>query len=156
MGSTADNLATAVQAQADAESLQFIEPVEEYSRMLASIKLAIKQRQHKKSQYLDAISDVESKQNSYAKVVAVPGKESQAAQKEEALKMAQDHAENAKREFEQVSARLLTEFELFKNLKAIDIKDIIASYVSLQVRTRTLLRVFETCAFAVDEERAYC
>lgn len=127
-------MAGSVHNFAEAEVVKLVEPLEEYSRMLQSIKLAMQQRAAKKTAYINFLIDVEAKTNAYRKLQGVPGKESQAEQKEQLVVASQDGADAAKAEFEKVSERLLTEFELFKNQKAFDIKDIMSNFVNLQVK----------------------
>lgn len=133
LGATADNLADAASSHAEQEAIKLLEPLEEYARMLNSIKAAMQQRQDKKTAYMNAMGDVEAKSNAYKKVLGVPGKESQAATKENAVNSAQENANAAKDEFEKVSERLLAEFEMFKNQKALDIKEIVMGFINLQV-----------------------
>mmetsp|Transcript_19608 Transcript_19608/g.33300 ORF Transcript_19608/g.33300 Transcript_19608/m.33300 type:complete len:512 (+) Transcript_19608:61-1596(+) len=133
LGNTAEVLAANSHNFAEMEVVRLVEPLEEYSRMLYSIKGAMQQRLNKKNAYLSSMIDVEAKQNAYRKVLGVPGKEALVEVKEQAVANAQKAADNAKSDFEKVSERLLTEFELFKNQKAIDIKQIISSFVDLQV-----------------------
>lgn len=134
LGTTADSLAGSAHTFAEAEVVKLVEPLEEYTRMLQSIKLAMQQRTAKKAAYMSCLLDVETKTLAYKKLLGVPGKETQTEQKEQAVSAAQDGADAAKLEFEKVSERLLTEFELFKNQKAFDIKEIMTNFVNLQVR----------------------
>jgi sorting nexin-1/2 len=133
LGSTADNLAGSAHTFAENEVVKLVEPLEEYSRMLQSIKMAMQQRAAKKTAYTNCLVDVEAKTQAYRKLQGVTGKEQQAELKEQAVSAAQDAADAAKLEFEKVSERLLTEFELFKNQKAFDIKEIMTNFVNLQV-----------------------
>eukprot|EP00428_Durinskia_dybowskii_P066394 CAMPEP_0170387430 /NCGR_PEP_ID=MMETSP0117_2-20130122/17553_1 /TAXON_ID=400756 /ORGANISM="Durinskia baltica, Strain CSIRO CS-38" /LENGTH=494 /DNA_ID=CAMNT_0010643297 /DNA_START=72 /DNA_END=1556 /DNA_ORIENTATION=+ len=133
LGNTADNLAGSAHTFAEAEVIKLVEPLEEYTRMLQSIKTAIGQRNTKKFAYVNCLIDVEAKTQAYQKLQGVPGKEAQAEQKQQAVTTAQDGADAAKAEFEKVSERLLTEFELFKNQKAFDIKEIMTNFVNLQI-----------------------
>ncbi len=133
LGSTADGLADMTHNHAEQEALKLLEPLEEYARMLTSIKTAMQQRLDKKTAYSAALVDVEAKNNAYKKLLGVPGKESQAKAKETAVNAAQEHANAAKADFETVSERLLAEFEIFKNQKAIDIKELILGFINLQV-----------------------
>lgn len=133
MGTSADTLSVCASAHAEQEAIKLLEPMEEYARMLASIKTAMQQRQDKKSVYISAMSDVEAKQNAYKKLLGVPGKEAQASAKEASVQAAQEVTDAAKLDFERVSERLLTEFETFKNQKAMDMKEIILNFVTLQV-----------------------
>lgn len=133
MGSSVDSLSVAASSHAEQEAIKLLEPLEEYARMLTSIKYAMQQRTDKKSAYVNAMGDLEAKQNAYKKLLGVPGKESQAAQKEAAVQAAQEATDAAKLEFEKVSERLLAEFETFKTQKASDMKEILLNFVTLQV-----------------------
>jgi len=101
--------------------------------MISSIKTAINQRQNKKNEYISCMIDLEAKQNSYRKIKDIPGKEIQSNNKELLVNSAQITADNTKLEFEKISEKLLNEFEIFKNQKAIDFKEIILNFVNLQV-----------------------
>jgi len=147
VGTTADTLSGNSHTFAEAEVVKLVEPLEEYSRMLNSIKLAMQQRASKKSAYLACLVDVEAKTNAFKKIQGVPGKESQAETKEQAVCTAQDAADAAKVEFEKVSERLLTEFELFKNQKAFDIKEIMCNFINLQVNKLTSVVVLTISPF---------
>jgi len=133
MGSSVDSLSVTASTHAENEAIKLLEPLEEYARMLASIKVAMQQRTDKKTAYLNAMGDLEAKQNSYKKLLGVPGKESQAAQKEQSVQAAQEVTDAAKIEFEKVSERLLAEFETFKSQKAADMKEILLNFVTLQI-----------------------
>jgi sorting nexin-1/2 len=101
--------------------------------MLASIKTAMTQRTDKKNAYINALTDLEAKQSAYKKLQSQPGKESQLPAKEVAIQASQEASDAAKADFERVSDRLLSEFEVFKNQKATDIKEIVLNFVNLQV-----------------------
>eukprot|EP01034_Spumella_vulgaris_P033712 gene33712-41592_t len=122
---------------AEQQAIKLLEPLEEYARMLVCIKTAIQQRADKKSAFLASVSDVEAKRAAYSKVHGVPGKESQASQKEAAVQSASEHSDAAKLEYEKVSERLLTEFELFKSQKSIDMKEIILNFVNIEIEYNT-------------------
>jgi hypothetical protein len=133
MGTTIDALSTLSAAHAESESIKFLEPMDEYARMINSIKHAIHQRQIKKDIYLSSLADFESKQSAYRKLVGIPGKESQAKAKEQSMTAAKEVYEAAKVEFEKVSERLLFEFDCFKSQRAVEMREIIVDFVSLQV-----------------------
>ena len=48
-------------SHSEKESEQFLEPLEEYSRLIASIKTTLQQRQQKKATYLAATQDLDAK-----------------------------------------------------------------------------------------------
>lgn len=132
MGATIDSISALTSSHAEAETQKFVEPLEDYTRVINSIKHAMSQRQDKKSAYLHAIVDVESKNNALRKL-QVAGKDAQAKAKEQSVQSAQEACDAAKAEFEKVTDRLVTEFEMFKIHKAADLRQIIVDFVSLQV-----------------------
>lgn len=134
MGETMESLATTYAAQADEEVSKFMEPLDDYSRMMNSVKSAIQQRQDKRNTYIAALADVDAKFSASKKVQGVVGKEAIARQKEEALVLAEEHRDRMKLEYERVTDRLLAEFEVFRVRKAIDIKEIVNNFVDMQVR----------------------
>lgn len=134
MGTAADALSVSASGHAEQEAIKLLEPMEEYARILASIKTAMQQRQEKKASYMAALSDLESRRAAHSKLMGVPGKEAQATAKEALVKAAEEGTDLARADFEKVSERLLGEFETFKSQKAHDMKDIILSFVTLQVR----------------------
>lgn len=60
-------------AHAEGQVIRLLEPFEEYSRMLASIKVAIQQRQDIKNAYVHSMNDLESKQAAWKKIASTPG-----------------------------------------------------------------------------------
>eukprot|EP00602_Paraphysomonas_sp_CaronLab_P003556 CAMPEP_0185028212 /NCGR_PEP_ID=MMETSP1103-20130426/13844_1 /TAXON_ID=36769 /ORGANISM="Paraphysomonas bandaiensis, Strain Caron Lab Isolate" /LENGTH=449 /DNA_ID=CAMNT_0027562561 /DNA_START=1 /DNA_END=1350 /DNA_ORIENTATION=+ len=134
MGNTADQLSVLATENAESECVMLEEPLEEYVRMLASVKMAMKRRQEKKAMYVNAILDLESKQSSFSKVRGVPGKEDVANAKLALVEKSQSNVESARVEYEEVSERLLEEFDRFKREKAEDMKLILLNYVNLQIQ----------------------
>lgn len=133
MGSSVDKLSVIATKHAESEVRELEEPLEEYVRYVSSVKAAIQLRAEKKLAYISSLKDLEVKQTSYNKVLQAPGKEAEATKKQELVEKAQSAADAAKAEYENVSERLLVEFENFKRQKAHDIRNIILSFVNLQV-----------------------
>jgi hypothetical protein len=136
------------------EAATFLEPLEHNYRIVASIKAALAQRTAKRSAYIAWMVDVDAKTNAYKKIQGMPGKESQAQAKEQAVSQAQDSADAAKAEFEKVSERLLTEFEVFKNQKAVDFKEAITCFVNAQVRFYCI--VMSACILVLVSLCSHC
>ncbi|KAJ1428574.1 hypothetical protein B484DRAFT_396718, partial [Ochromonadaceae sp. CCMP2298] len=132
LGNTTEVLSANRSSFADDEMLALVEPLEEYWRMLMGINAALVLRKEKKAQYLYAVGDVEAKVAVYRKVQGATGKEAQAEVKQGAVLVAQRSADVAKVDLESCSARLLIEFQLFQNQKAIDLKEIM--FVGLQLQ----------------------
>jgi sorting nexin-1/2 len=133
MGETIESIASCYTSQAEEEISKFMEPLEDYTRMMYSVKTAIQQRQDKRNAYIAALADVEAKAAAWKKVQGVMGKESMARQKEEIAVLAEEQRDRAKQEYERVTDRLLGEFESFRQRKAIDIKEIVSNFVDLQI-----------------------
>lgn len=132
IGNAADQLSVTSTEFAEAESLQLEEPIQEYFRLVGSVKSTIFRRQNKKSIYINAISDLESKQTSYTKALSVAGKEDIAAKKQKELELAQQYVESTKNDLDAVTDVLLNEFEKFKSEKAADIKTLLANFAKMQ------------------------
>lgn len=139
MGETIESIASCYTSQAEEEISKFMEPLEDYTRMMYSVKTAIQQRQDKRNAYIAALADVEAKAAAWKKVQGVMGKESMARQKEEIAVLAEEQRDRAKQEYERVTDRLLGEFESFRQRKAIDIKEIVSNFVDLQVRKLSII-----------------
>ena len=133
VGATAANLEKTATTHAELEATELEEPLAEYVRLIASVKVAISQRQERRNTYTNAWLDLESKQAAFKKVDGIPGKEDQAAAKLAFLEKARSTAEAARRDLEIVSDRLLSEFETFKQQKAVEIRAILLSFVTLQI-----------------------
>ena len=133
MGNTADQLSVLATENAEAENIMLAEPLEEYVRILAAVKTAMRRRQEKKAAHVNAILDLEAKQGAYNKVLGVPGKEESANAKLSQVEKCQATVDSSRVEFEEVSERLLEEFDRFKREKAEDMKQILLNYVNLQV-----------------------
>lgn len=133
MGETIEHLANCYATQAEEEISKFMEPLDDYARMMHSVKHAIQQRQEKRNNYITALADVEGKTLAWKKLQNVPGKEALARQKEEVVLLAEEHRERVKNEYERVTERLLAEFESFRQRKALDIKEIVYNFVELQI-----------------------
>lgn len=132
-GKSTENLSKASANSTVNQVVQFLEPLEEYNRLMDSIKMSLGHRQNAKTNYLNSLGELYTKQNAYRKLLGVPGKESQAVMKEASVSNAQDYADEMKVEFEKVSHSLLRDFELFKCQKASDMKRTIMSFIHLQV-----------------------
>lgn len=131
-GNGVDQISQAATKHAEDELIQLEEPLQEYVRLIASLKDAIKRRYEKKDMYVLAIAEFESKKNSYEKVQGT-GKEDVEKAKQLAAEKAQANCDACKEVYERVSTELLDDFERFKAQKANDLRDILLNYVNLQV-----------------------
>lgn len=133
MGTTIDSVSSATSSHVESEIIKFLEPIEEYLRYIVSIKAAVQARTDKKNAFISSLSDVDSKQNSYRKLIGVPGKEAQLKQKESLVQQAQSHSDECKKTYESVTDKLLYEYEQFKEQKAEDIKQTLLNFIKLQI-----------------------
>jgi len=131
VGSAVDVLSQSATRHSDDELVQLDEPLQEYVRLLASLREAIKRRGDKKKLYANAIADLESKQQAYHKV-AGQAKEDVERAKQMAVEAAQTACNDAKECYERVSSELQEDFERFKAQKANDIRDILMNFVQAQ------------------------
>jgi hypothetical protein len=128
-----DQLSQAGIKKVDGELYQLDEPLQEYVRLLQSLKAAVKRRSERRQAYALSISDVEAKQVAYNKVQGT-GKDEVERQKQAAVEKAQSTCDSNKEEYERVSKELLVEYEQFKSQKANDLKEILTNWVNTQVR----------------------
>eukprot|EP01033_Poteriospumella_lacustris_P009206 gene9207-6621_t len=139
--STMERTSNSYSATAEAELQKFHEPLDEYVRMMGSVKAAIQRRTDKKRAYVAALTDVDAKGAALRKAQS-SGKDS--SSKESSLAGAEAMRDAAKADFERVTDRLLQEFETFKEKKVADMKRIISSYVEFQmVHTRKVETLWE-------------
>jgi hypothetical protein len=82
MGVTMDELSSSAGSHAELQATDLEEPLNEYVRLINSVKLAIQQRFDKKQAYLAALTDVEVKQIAHNKVALSPSKEVQSSEKQ--------------------------------------------------------------------------
>jgi len=132
VGNAADQLSVTSAEFAEQESLHLEEPIQEYFRLVGSVKTTIYRRQAKRGDYINATADLEAKQASYTKTIAIPGKEESAAKKQKELEEAQENVEKTKKELDDVTDVLLNEFEKFKSEKAVDIKALLGNFAKMQ------------------------
>lgn len=125
--------------------MRFHEPIEDYVRLMGSVKAAIQRRADKKRAYVAALTDVDAKGAVLRKAQSAPGKDT--SSKEAALQGAEAMRDAAKADFERVTERLLQEFESFKEKKVQDMRQLMANYVDFQTsHTRSLELLWEEIA----------
>ena len=133
VGSTSRFLSDSAAKYAEVEAREFEEPLDEYVRLIASVKSALQQRVERRNTYIAAILDVDVKKQTLNRLAATPGKEDLVLQKQELQQRAERVMEAAKADFDQVSDRLLVEFEDFKRQKAKEMRSILLNFISLQI-----------------------
>lgn len=118
---------------ADIELQELVEPFEEYTRYVDSVKSTISRRHDKKVELTSAQLDLDVKEHAYHKVMGVAGKEKDAVAKQDAVEKAQILVQSIKVDYDAMSQQLINEFALFKTQRSQDLKDIIIKFVSIEV-----------------------
>ncbi|CAM9090297.1 unnamed protein product [Chrysoparadoxa australica] len=132
LGHCTDDVSVSSKKQAIREEEQFTEPLQEYCRFVAALKVALAKRGEKRITYLTAAHDLEAKKAAQSKLVGVAGKEEKLEAAEAAATAAQAAVEAAKNDFEVVSSRVIREFERFKTDKATFMKGLVLDFVNIQ------------------------
>ncbi|CAB1101405.1 unnamed protein product [Ectocarpus sp. CCAP 1310/34] len=130
----ADEVSVQVKKQAQQEAEHFEGPVLEYGRMTTALKTALHKRNEKKITYMTAAHDLEAKKAHHSKVAGLGGdRQDRVAAAEDAVAASTTALEKARRQYEEVSDRVVREFARFRRDKAADMKKIILDYVNVQV-----------------------
>ena len=132
-GSVLASISTSKIIAATEEVKDFEEPLEEYVRFTESVQDALKRREAKRSEYITALTDHHAKDQSYQKVLGVPGKESDAHSKQEKVVAAQAAVDKAKQDLDDCSSNLIRNFDHFKLTKANDFKNILNKLTQIQL-----------------------
>eukprot|EP00904_Undaria_pinnatifida_P001523 jgi/Undpi1/11371/HiC_scaffold_30.g13668.m1 len=130
----ADEVSVQVKKQAQQEAEHFEGPVLEYGRMTTALKTALNKRNEKKITYLTAAHDLEAKRAHHSKVDGMGGdRKDRVDAAASAANASAKTLEEARRQYEEVSGRVVREFARFRRDKAADMKKIILDYVNVQV-----------------------
>lgn len=131
IGTATSDMSVIATANAETEAIELEEPLDEYVRLMNSVKNAIKHRQNKKENYREALTDLEVKQAAYNKL-RVSGKTDQLDSKRLQVEASQANVEKVKKEFEDISDKFLVEYNNFMETTAVEIKQILFNYAKLQ------------------------
>jgi len=131
IGTATSDMSVTATANAESEAIELEEPLDEYVRLMNSVKNAIKHRQNKKESYREALTDLEVKQAAYNKL-RVTGKTDQLDAKRVQVEASQANVEKVKKEFEEISDKFLIEYNNFMETTAVEIKQILYNYAKLQ------------------------
>jgi hypothetical protein len=132
VGSIIDRVSTETMTHGENEQINVEEALEEYVRLVGSVKAALSRRADKRSTYVNALTNLEVKQFEYNKLLSTPGKEDKASAKQQQLQQAQSTADKEKQEFEDISKQILLEVDAFSAKKVIDVKDIFYKLIQLE------------------------
>jgi sorting nexin-1/2 len=125
-----DGLSVLVNLQADKEQVKFLEPIEDYVRLVGAAKQALNVRNRTALAYEYALGDLTLKRSAREKMTP---NDSRIPTAENEIVEAQQRVESAKTDFEMVTDRVLKEVERFKREKSQDFKALILQYVQLQI-----------------------
>lgn len=132
VGTAVSDISVTATSNAETEAIELEEPLDEYVRLMNSVKNAIKHRQNKKESYREALTDLEVKQAAYNKL-RVSGKTDQLESKRQQVETSQANVEKIKKEFEDISDKFLVEYNNFMETTAIEIKQILHNYAKMQL-----------------------
>lgn len=132
-GSTLASISTSKIIAATEEVRDFEEPLEEYVRFTESVQDALKRREANRTDYINALTDHHAKDQSYQKVLGVPGKDSDAKSKQEKVVAAQAVVDKTKQDLDDCSNTLIKNFDNFKQTKAYDFKSIFGKLIQIQL-----------------------
>ena len=116
---TADALCTLYQKQHQTLLLNFLLPLRDHLKMIHAAKTALTKRSNRRVTYSTALSNVDSKKGALQKYRITQGMENKILNAQTSLSKAELEVENAKRKYDEVSERVLREFDRFKNETAI-------------------------------------
>ena len=134
VGNKFDDMANTTGIHASSQIEMLVEPLSEYLRTLASVKNAIVQRSNKRQIYVQELINLETLNMSYTKLLGQPGKDVQAQTKQKNIDILIIKINNIKTEFEQMTVRLLKDFQEFQLQKSLSMENIINSFVDLQMQ----------------------
>lgn len=130
VGSIIDRVSTETMTHGESEQINVEEALEEYVRLVGSVKAALSRRADKRSSLINALTNLEVKQFEYNKLLSTPGKD--ASSKQQQLQQAQSTSEKEKQEYEDISKQILLEIDAFSAKKLIDIKEIFLKLIQLE------------------------
>ena len=131
VGTAVADISVTATSNAETEVIELEEPLDEYVRLMNSVKNAIKHRHNKKENYREALTDLEVKQAAYNKL-RVSGKTDQLESKRQEVEASQSNVEKVKKEFEEISDKFLVEYNNFMETTSVEIKQILYNYSKMQ------------------------
>jgi hypothetical protein len=133
VGQSVHILSTVANNHSENEVIEFQEPLDEYNRMLKSVKDAISLREKKKNDYVRALTNLEVEQAQCNKLLGNPNNDAKISSTEGQVATLQRIAEEYKVNYDQTTERLLRDFDAFMSQKVIDVKTILRNFVKLQI-----------------------
>jgi sorting nexin-1/2 len=125
-----EGLSMLVNFQAEKEQIKFLEPIEDYVRLVSAAKQALNMRTKTALAYEYSLGDLTIKRAAREKMAP---NDSRIPTADGEIVEAQQRVESAKTDFEMVTDRVLKEVERFKREKSQDFKALILQYVQLQI-----------------------
>lgn len=133
LGQTSDKLSFYTAQFAEKAALYFDDPIAEYCRIIAAVKLAYAKRKEALNNYSFAKTDYENKKLKHSGCVAQNQEESKVKKAEEKMHEANQVLDDAKKMFETINTRFLEEFARFQREKAEDMKQTMVTFIKLQM-----------------------
>lgn len=132
LGDTSDRLSYHTAQFAEKIALYFDDPISEYCRIIAAVKLAYAKRKEALDNYSFAKTDYENKKIKHSGYVAQQD-ESKVKKAEEKMHDANQVLDESKKVFEIINTRFLEEFARFQREKAEDMKQTMVTFIKLQM-----------------------
>ena len=111
---TADALSALQQKHHQTLLLDFLIPLRDHLKMIHAARLALTKRSNRRITYSTALSNVDSKKGALHKYRITQGMENKVLNAESSLSKAELEVESAKRNYDDVSERVLREFDRFR------------------------------------------
>eukprot|EP00804_Cyclotella_cryptica_P008287 CCRYP_016486-RA/>CCRYP_016486-RA protein AED:0.15 eAED:0.15 QI:0/-1/0/1/-1/1/1/0/661 len=131
--STALQLSTLHQTHHTTLHQSFLLPLRDHLKMIQSAKTAIAKRSHRRITYSAALSHVHSKKMSLHKYRITQGCENKILQAESSLAKAEGEARMAQKKYEEVTERVLREFDRFRREHSKLMRDTVVEFGRVQV-----------------------
>lgn len=134
MGLAVDRLSTKYTELSNSEAEHFEDPLKDYIKMLGQCKSAISAREAALKAMNSASASFDVKKAALEKARSSAAKEEKITVLQRDVQEAEEVAAEAKRDYEAISARVDSEMARFKRQKLADMKQILVSFVSLQLQ----------------------
>lgn len=154
---TAYALSTIHRAHYQTLYLNFLLPLKDHLKLIQSAKSAITKRSNRRITYSTALANVDAKKASLHKYRITQGMENKIINAESSLSKAEAEVEIAKRNYDEVSDRVLREFDRFRNENAQGMHDIMIDFARVQVAfSEEVAKVWNLTHFGKWESSGRC
>lgn len=140
IGHAVDGVSVLAIAAVEEEGVLLEEPLVEWSKAVGAAKAALFRRAEARKGYHEALVEVAARLHAKGKWVGMIGKEEKLNAAELAWGKAVEAAEKKKKEFENVSERLVRDWKAFKEEKAREVQRVVVAFVEAQVKRHEKMR----------------